>query len=819
MKRFAIALLAAASFFAGRLWAAEVDPALAAAVQPLNEGVPQVTVVRLRELLARGLAPEERRTAISKLAEALVSSGEAEQALELLADPASRDVPNANFMEAQALAALARWAEALPLYTQAAADAASPLRADALFGRAEALRALNRPDEALAAYGVVERDPQWTTRARFRTVELLVEKQESAAAARVLDSAQPTTTAERKERRLLRGRVEAQRSRARANNLYGSILKNPQGTPHSVLIAALFAVAEAHLQSHTPDTGDDFLEDFIEHHPADPELGALFAKLDQLYAAERKQSRHELVRWSKDPAQPRQAFAQWYLARANLRLGRRDLALAGFAELRQSHPAAGQFAEAFCENAQLLLQDNRFDEALAALDAARPLASAPAAVRRIEAITGDVQYAAAHFADAAQTFRRLARERTPAGDAALVNASFAWLEAGDEAHVAAAQQELTDRNADEQARGDVALERGLVAAAHDPAAAARALQEFVREFPTHPRIAEAYVALAEMAFHASPPRSDEARQNLSRAMQSHPTPFASERADYLAIWLEDAAAAPGGEEKVIALANEFLQKYPASPLRAEVRLKLAETHYRRQDFANAQTQFSLLARQNADSPLAEQALFFAGQSAARSMAPESLDRALVLFDDVVKRNGELKWAARNEQAVLERKLGKPQDALTLYDEVAKGNAKPEERREALCGRADVLYELGAVDPENYRRALEQYEQLANETKQTSHWHNQALFKKGICQEKLGAPEEALATLYNVIDSQARPGKPQEYFWFYKAGFNAARLLEQASKWQPAAVIYEKLAFAGGTRSDEAKARLDRLRLEHFLWEQ
>ena len=53
----------------------------------------------------------------------------------------------------------------------------------------------------------------------------------------------------------------------------------------------------------------------------------------------------------------------------------------------------------------------------------------------------------------------------------------------------------------------------------------------------------------------------------------------------------------------------------------------------------------------------------------------------------------------------------------------------------------------------------------------------------------------------------------------RAGFNAARLLEEDAKWQPAAAIYEKLAFAGGARSEEAKARLNRLRLEHFLWDQ
>ena len=36
----------------------------------------------------------------------------------------------------------------------------------------------------------------------------------------------------------------------------------------------------------------------------------------------------------------------------------------------------------------------------------------------------------------------------------------------------------------------------------------------------------------------------------------------------------------------------------------------------------------------------------------QSMGAEAPDRALVLLDGVVKKNGELKWAARNEQAIV-----------------------------------------------------------------------------------------------------------------------------------------------------------------------
>jgi hypothetical protein len=200
-----------------------------------------------------------------------------------------------------------------------------------------------------------------------------------------------------------------------------------------------------------------------------------------------------------------------------------------------------------------------------------------------------------------------------------------------------------------------------------------------------------------------------------------------------------------------------------------------------------------------------------------SMGARSLDRAIVLLDEVVRLNGDLKWAARNEEAVIERKLGKPQDALLLYDEVLKGDARPSEKREALCGKGDIFFEMGSSDPKNYRRAIEIYDQLASEKEEPIHWRNQALFKKGLCLEKESDRAGALATFYTVLENDTRPDRPRELFWYYKAGFNAARLLEDDSEWESAATIYQKLAAADGSRSEEARARLSRLRLEHFLW--
>jgi len=84
-------------------------------------------------------------------------------------------------------------------------------------------------------------------------------------------------------------------------------------------------------------------------------------------------------------------------------------------------------------------------------------------------------------------------------------------------------------------------------------------------------------------------------------------------------------------------------------------------------------------------------------------------------------------------------------------------------------------------------------------------------------EKQSDRAGALAAFYKILEDEARPDRRRELFWYYKAGFNAARLLEDDSKWESAAAIYEKLAASGGSRTEEAKERLKRLRLEHFLW--
>jgi tetratricopeptide (TPR) repeat protein len=789
------------------------------AIAPLAAGVPQVAIDRLQKLLTQNLTPAERTFARIKLMEALITSGRPTEGLSVFDQDASlTNQTEAIFWRAQGLAALGRWAESAPAYEKVAADPGSSRKAEATFGRAEALRSLGRKEEAIKLLSTLEKDPRWGTRAQLLTVQLMIDRGDLGTAEGMLRAIKPQRAIERSERRFLFGRLSlSQGDPQRAIDTLNVLVRRPEGVSHSLLVATLFALAEAHTRNRSPESGDDPLEEFIDHYPNDDALPEIFARLDELYQLERKPSTNELQRWMRDPTQPRQALAQWYFARSELRSGKQEEAIALLNRLRDSELRLSSLGEAILQLAELELSKRDWPAAIAAAEAARKHNSAPTFQSRVDWLVAEAHYRAGRLEEAGPVFERVAEQRPELAGDALFNAALCWLRLDRSDQFANNFRRIANDPNVRSVQGELLLEEGALQAAQGKGEAVSTFQKFIHDFPQSPRISEAWVALAELAFHQPKPNLESARKNLALARQNNPTPAAVERADYLQIWLADADSSD--ETQAIAAATNFLERHRDSGFSADVRMKLAEAYYRRGDFANAQTQFELLVQEKPDAPLAEKALFFAARAAMSSMGADSFDHALSLLDQAVKMNGELKWAARNEEAAIERRLGKNREALALYDEVLKNDAKPAERREALCGKGDIYYELGATDPQNYREAIALYEQLANDPGVPAHWRNQAEFKKGKALEQVNDRSAALTTYYSVIEEGMRPELQHEFFWFYKAGFNAAHLLEETKDWKSAVAVYRKLAAVGGTRSDEAKARLTQLRLEHFLWDE
>jgi tetratricopeptide (TPR) repeat protein len=324
------------------------------------------------------------------------------------------------------------------------------------------------------------------------------------------------------------------------------------------------------------------------------------------------------------------------------------------------------------------------------------------------------------------------------------------------------------------------------------------------------------LALAELAFIGG--QWELAEDYRRVANPGADTPELSDQSASLSLFLADAQK-PAKDEEVIAMALQFLRDRPSSKRAPEVRMKLGEVYFRRENFADAETQFDTVAKIPSESRYAETALFLAGQSAMRTINPGSVTRALKYFEQVVDRNGPLKLYARQQQALIQGRTGKEDEAVKIYENILAAQPPPDSelRYAALCGKGDNLLVLAQKDEKARAEAVASFEKLATEPEAPASWRNQALFKKAQALELAADREGALRAYYDVLQLTLQ-GDEREYFWFTKAGFEAARMLESQAHWKAAVGVYEKIAAAQGPRAQEALERVKQLRLEHFLWD-
>jgi len=783
--------------------AVAADPsALDEAVKALDDGVVEVAIVKLQQELAKPLDPAVRSQAKAKMAEALFAAGRTDDALRQVSDPEVK----APLLQARIQAAAGNWEAALALYSTV------PESSQAIMGKAECLHALGKQTEAIMTLESIEEKAPPCVSLRLGEYYLEAKKHDKCLSLlKGLSGALSQT--ERKWKQYLEAHLLlVENNPAAAYERFEALQRDPRYVSAEMVVGATLGMTESRSELTGLTAADDILEQFIWKHPDSPYLAALFRKLDEVYGGEENPSPSELLKWSeRDPA-IRAGYATFYLAKALARDEKTAPALNLLEKFSQRFPSHPLLSHALLLRGRLLADTGAFDLAQKALDEA--MRSAPAELRaEIEMATASTHFKAGQYVLAATHFRN-AGDRNPAlAETTRFNIALSWLYQGNYVRFHEDSREFSQLFPASQLRSDLALEEGLLRARRGDTKAEAVLERYLQDFSSNPRVSEARLALAELFY------SDKNLQSASQFLQvvnALPAPTkTAEQSDYLAIFVADAAAPPN-EEKVIALCRAFIGRYPASRQLDRVRMKLGQVFFHAGDFANAQTQLETIAIENPTSPLLEQALFLAGQASTKRIDEGGIDRAIQLFNDVAARPGPLKLYARLQIALLQNRLGKEDDAVKLYDDILRANPTGEVKFSAMAGKADNLFALGAKDKAACEQALALYEQLANEPGIDATMQHRALYNKGRCMETLERPEEALSAYYKVVESGS--AKPVEYFWFYKAGFDACHLCESREQWKSAITIYQKMAALAGPRAEEAKARMSQLRLEHFIWE-
>lgn len=832
-----IGCLPAALFAAGL----EDSEAFARARQALADGLPEVAAVKAARLLqnTKTWTKTEIKTLATFAAEAWVRSGKAAEVL-ALAD--AHELDDESFWRAQALVLDRRLAEARE--ELAGGSGKLPPRSGLLLG--QILFSLGEHEaaqdevEALLA----ESDEALRRHATLLLAEIELNTGKSHAALQRLDAMRDPEDA---TAGLLRARCLMFTERLpEARQALEAVLKLSNGGAHARDAAAV-SLAEVWMRENEPQKAVEHLVKMLDASVQSEWWAQAFDMLHRAWSAlpEPRDMPEAVMRWAGQGSQAQQvpqpsalllAATAEFRGHAELLIARwlqaekRPLEAAGmlegFIRLHPEHPRLSAALRVAMEIYAALGADARV---MQLVDMWRSKFSGEQGGTLVDFLAGGIQFRRAEFIPAQESFQAAANVASTLSERrrSLFNAAVSAFKGGDLVLYLGLLAQLEAAGGSQDATGDSAadlqLNKALEAAAQHADDAEESLRTFIATRPWHPRLPEARIALAEMLLVSVPPRVDEARKQLDDirlpAEPSTAKDKLAQRIDHTRIWMREIR---GDAKGLIADCEAFAKAWPKSPLLSEVLMKEAGAHFQLEDFASARTSFEIIAKEHADSPQADTALYFAALSAMSVMSAEGRERALEIWDTLAKKGGSLAIASRRQQALAYRRQADLPAALKALDQIlAMKQIDAETRNLTLCEKAEVLLLQGKKDRKSLEVAAKLLREFLDQDGKLSFlWKARAGFTLSTVLHEADSDAEALEACYDTLRAAdaAPPTNPADYLWFSKAGFFGIELLEDAHQWEAAAKLAEQIAQVKGSRANDARQIATKIRLEHFLWD-
>jgi thioredoxin-like negative regulator of GroEL len=831
------------------LLAAPLDenPSYQAGLRALQDALPAIAAKRFEEAL-EGLSPDDPARAAVRLriAEARVRAGQPSAAFEHLQDPALADSESAQLWVAYAFLALGRFGDASIAFAPLEDSKDRDLRETAMLSRAHLCAILAETEEALALLDSLGKssDAAMAGRARLLAGALLTDLGRTEAANAVLEGFDPSLPSQEKRLTYLRARLAAASGDLEQSaSLFGGLVGDPAHLNMPLLQASLMGRADALHALQRNDEAVETLFKLIENHPDTPLLDGALSRLAS-WTAERDALREllssRLQSWSTPAASgnfpelsaigdpvaeaatgdtPRVApgnlgaHATYY--RARLLADRNDpasvaAALQVLARLRLELPNHRLSHRSLLETGRLQQAQGRPAEALAALLALPQMSASPGLKATAARLAGRIAFDAENFEEAAEAFASARRnlEDDPS-DLTAINEALCHLQAGNDDHF----ERLVASLGNDGAKNSLELERALLLAYRKDPSARDALDRFLRSNLTHPRLAEARLALAEISVSTDPLDVEMARAQLDSIDAATLTDELALRHLLTAFKL---AQATGEWDGAIADANRYLQQRK-TPQDSGVLLKLGEAYLANGDANQARIHFLQLAAKEPEGRLHEVAVFLAANSALKVHTPEANAEAVELLEEIVSGNGILAAEARLQLARAFLDTARSEEALGRLTPLLTSSASDPVGIDALLLAAEAHRSIGT--DEGLENALATYDQVLGREGVSYATSNRVHFLKGLALEQLGRVEAAVDTYYDVVDRKNRPpdDTSTEWKYYYDCGFKCLRLLEDDAP-NAALRMARKLRDAGGPRSGEAGRRADQIQLKHMLWE-
>lgn len=793
-------------------------PELRAAAKAMKDQLPEVALAKLTRLLETAKLPAETRLlARIRCAEAAVRAGNFDKAVEVATPLKSGDPPELAFWKAAALQAKGAWAEAAAVYASLPTQATWQLSTEASFNRSATLSALGDHTAAFAALEPIEKISEPNRLAIWRA-DLYLRQKKYADALQSLNSLAKLTPAQKAQSNFLKGRILLERGEAApATAILSEVVVVDKGISNDLHQAALLVLARAQRVAGDRDSAVRTVVDLMGKLPQPALVTAAFQEFHQCNSPPDAELEKMLVSWAATGHPQISAEATAALMDLRSAGNKIDVALELGTKFASAHPTTPWLTDILLRKTRLLIASGKGTEAmeiLSTLDKSSQPAAVRAWVAEMRAYagvkSGDFAMAATAFQSAASTIASPEKKLL-----AAYNAATASLQAGRPDEVDRVLTLLGSGQAAEL-QADLFLERALFAAGKGETQAEQMLTNFLAQFPEHDRAFDAALAVAEISSEKFSGSPDTVRGKIAQARNFAKKPDQLERVEILSLHVDSLSASLETYSKSV---DGFLAKHGESEFGAELLMKLAVRYYTSQRYAEAKARFLKVVETDPESPLVDAARFFAGKAALGSLAKGCEEEALKLWDQVAKGKSEFRSEARLEQAKLDQRRD-PAAALQILDALkAEPTLGPTMRYSVLCLRGETLVATYPDKPEKVRDALKCFDEVI-QSAAPDFWKQQAMVRKGTCQETLNDEPGAIESYYEAMNlTPSGEGAEADYHWFFRAGEKAMRLLEAKSNWKASVAIARKLSEAPGPQATVARERANRLITEHFLAEE
>jgi len=522
------------------------------------------------------------------------------------------------------------------------------------------------------------------------------------------------------------------------------------------------------------------------------------------------------------PSEVEAARTQLYYAETLQELALHEQAAQEFQNYLEAFTVQDGRTRALMVKGWSLWELRRYSEAAAMFDKAFAETEDPEVKADAHIKSADAHFADGHYLVAAAAYREFA-EMFP-GHALEVQALFQEAEAlargGDIEAAQRALQRFVDQDPDTLLSQNARMRQGLIQEeVRDWEAAIVAYNEVLESEPSAATAVRARHRRGIMKYRMG--RFREAYGDFEAVFAAAEPGLVAEEACYMRGW---SLYMLGRDEEAMEICRSFIETYPGSTLAPHVMFWLGEYLWNHGQYAEAETQFLALAESRPGGELADQAWFWAARSAAKLSeylrAGEHLTELVRLHPDSPRMP-----EARMLQGDILSELGKFSGSILAFEEIIKNWPTSYLVDQAWGRKGDCQFTLGTEGtngvPQQHRleEALASYRTVFESTSAQPKLKLQARYKMGRCEEKRGNTDQAIEHYQEVVYeyfAEWGAGTPLDPVWFTRAAFGAAGIMESADDWLGATRIYRRVVDAGVPAAEEARKRIQRIRLENWF---